>query len=321
MIQAKSMLYVYVETSLHAGSGRGLGAIDLPIQREQTTGYPMVQASGVKGRLRAETDSNIENNPNPPEPKLSRDEWLTIFGPDAGENASEFAGAFSVGDLRLLLFPVRSLSGVFAWTTSVDVLQRFQRDALASGVEFKKDEFDEFPIPNEPANDKVYIGDPSELPVGNSVVLEEFSFEKDDAQKASVNAIAKWIVENVLPNETEFPEYKYWREQLPKKLCILPQNAFRDFATYATEVQTHIKIEPETKTVKGGALWTVESLPTDTVMYAPLMATPPRRKDSGFADGKAILEKVTTLKLNRMHLGGDETTGQGMVALRFGGVK
>lgn len=318
MIQAKSMLYVYVETSLHAGSGRGLGAIDLPIQREQTTGYPMVQASGVKGRLRAETDPNLENNPNPPEPKLSRDEWLTIFGPDA-ENASEFAGAFSVGDLRLLLFPVRSLSGVFAWTTSVDVLQRFQRDALAAGVEFKKDEF---PIPNERANDKVYIGDNSDLLVGNSVVLEEFSFDKDDSQKTAVNAIAKWIVENVLPKETEFPEYKYWREQLPGKLCILPQNAFRDFVTYATEVQTHIKITPETKTVQRGALWTVESLPADTVMYAPLMATPRRReKVSDFTDAKPILEKVTSLKLKRMHLGGDETTGQGMVALRFGGVK
>ncbi len=316
MIQAKSILYVYVETSLHAGSGRGLGAIDLPIQREQTTGYPMVQASGLKGRLRAETDP--DNNPNPPEPRLSKDEWLTIFGPDAGENASEFAGAFSVGDLRLLLFPVRSLSGVFAWTTSVDVLQRFQRDALAAGVEFKKDDF---PIPNEPANDKVYIGDNTDVLVGTSVVLEEFSFEKDESQKTAVNAIAKWIVDTVLPRETDFPEYTYWREQLPKKLCILPKNAFRDFATYATEVQTHIKIEPATKTVQSGALWTVESLPTDTVMYAPLMATPPRRKPPVIADGKAILEKVTALKLNRMHLGGDETTGQGMVALRFGGVK
>lgn len=56
MFEAKSILYIYTETSLHAGSGRGLAAVDLPIQRERVTGYPMVQASGIKGRLRAETD-------------------------------------------------------------------------------------------------------------------------------------------------------------------------------------------------------------------------------------------------------------------------
>jgi len=53
MFEAKSMLYLYVETPLHTGSGRGLGTVDLPIQRERVTGYPMVQASSIKGCLRA----------------------------------------------------------------------------------------------------------------------------------------------------------------------------------------------------------------------------------------------------------------------------
>jgi CRISPR type III-B/RAMP module RAMP protein Cmr4 len=54
MFQAACMLYVYAETPLHAGSGRGLGGVDLPIQRERVTGYPIVQASSLKGKLRAE---------------------------------------------------------------------------------------------------------------------------------------------------------------------------------------------------------------------------------------------------------------------------
>ena len=33
-----------------------------------------------------------------------------------------------MGDARLLLFPVRSLRGVFAWVTSLDALERFARD-------------------------------------------------------------------------------------------------------------------------------------------------------------------------------------------------
>ncbi len=75
MFEAKSMLFIYVETPLHAGTGRGLGAVDLPIQRERTTGYPIVQASSVKGRLRAATDPDQN-----PKSTLSREEHLAIFG-------------------------------------------------------------------------------------------------------------------------------------------------------------------------------------------------------------------------------------------------
>src|SRR5207237_4486443 len=53
MITDTRMLYLYAETPLHAGVGSGLSSIDLPIQRERSTQYPMVQGSGIKGKLRA----------------------------------------------------------------------------------------------------------------------------------------------------------------------------------------------------------------------------------------------------------------------------
>lgn len=54
MFEASAMLYLYVETPLHAGSGTSLGIVDLPIQRERVTHYPIVQSSSIKGKLRAE---------------------------------------------------------------------------------------------------------------------------------------------------------------------------------------------------------------------------------------------------------------------------
>ena len=42
MFQAKKILFLYVETPLHAGTGRGLGAVDLPIQ---WTGQPDTPSS------------------------------------------------------------------------------------------------------------------------------------------------------------------------------------------------------------------------------------------------------------------------------------
>ena len=47
-------LYLYTETPLHAGVGFvGDGPVDLPIQREPVTGYPMMRSSTLKGTLRA----------------------------------------------------------------------------------------------------------------------------------------------------------------------------------------------------------------------------------------------------------------------------
>lgn len=297
MFEAKAMLFIYVETPLHAGTGRGLGAVDLPIQRERATDYPIVQASSLKGRLRAEARRARE--------KFSLGEFEAIFGPET-ERASEHAGALSVGDAKILLFPVRSLAGVFAWTTSVDVLARFLREAKMVGLEVG------WTLPASPASDKALVsGDV--LIAGDRVVLEEFSFEPDKSQETAVRGIGKWLADNALP---QGEEYEYWRRTLPEKLCILPEDAFRDFVKYSTEVQTHIRLDPTTKTVESGALWTTESLPVDTLLYAPLMATPPRARGVNLT-AREILQRVEGLGLARTQLGGDETTGQGMVALRF----
>jgi CRISPR-associated protein Cmr4 len=287
------MLFIYVETPLHAGTGRGLGAVDLPIQRERTTGYPIVQASSLKGRLRAAAKGNLPDN-----------EWKAIFGPETN-NASDHAGALSTGDARILLFPVRSLAGVFAWTTSVDALARFRREAQMVGLSV------DWELPAEPDRNTILVSG-NALIAGGSVVLEEFSFTPDTDQADKVRAIGQWLADNALPQTG----YDYWKQALPNKLCILPEDAFRDFVLYGTEVQTHIKLDPDKKTVQTNALWTTESLPVDTLLYAPLMATKSRASSVDLS-GQEVLAKVKGLRLVYTQLGGDETTGQGMVALRF----
>lgn len=293
MFEASSMMFIYVETPLHAGTGRGLGGVDLPIQRERITGYPIVQASSLKGRLRAEAKA-----------KLSADEFEAIFGPET-ERASEHAGALSSGDAKILLFPVRSLAGVFAWTTSVDVLARFLRDAEIVGFE------PGWSVPPEPTSGEALISG-TELLAGDKVVLEEFTFSP--RQEGAVRAIGEWLAKNALPERNE---YHYWREALPKRLAVLPKDAFRDFTAFSTEVVTRVRLEPETKTVAEGALWTEEHLPVDTLLYAPLMATPTRATNGVKLSGAEVLTKIGNLGLTRTVLGGDETVGRGVVALRF----
>jgi CRISPR-associated protein Cmr4 len=292
MFEAKTMLYVYVETPLHAGSGRALGTVDLPIQRERVTGYPIVQASSLKGRLRAEARVR------------SLADLEAVFGPET-ENASDHAGALSTGDAKVLLFPVRSLAGVFAWTTSVEVLNRFLRDAAMVGVQAG------WALSTGPAQGEVLVGG-SVLKAGDRVVLEEFTFIP--RQDAVVQTIGQWLAQNALPQGNE---YQYWRDELPNRLVVLPNDDFRDFVTFSTEVATRIKLNPDTKTVEEGALWTEENLPTDTLLYAPLLATPSRAPNVQLS-GQQVLDALKGLGMARTQLGGNETVGRGSVYLRFG---
>lgn len=294
---SKSMLFLYAESPLHAGSGRALGTVDLPIQRERVTGYPLIQSGGIKGRLRAEMETTK---------KLTLDELWTLFGPDTN-NASDNAGALSFGDARLLLFPVRSLAAVFAWVTSVDVLARFYREfALLGAVP------DWSPPKTEPGETEAWVNGQA-IVAGGKVVLEEFSFTP--VENEMVKKIGNWLAKNAVP---QGEEYVYWRNALPQNLCILSRDAFRDFVLYATEVQTHIKLDPDKKTVEGGMLWTAESLPVDSLLYVPVLAVGSRR-EKVILDSAAVIKKLTDNLPARINFGGDETTGQGFVALKVWG--
>jgi len=297
MFQATDILFLYVETPLHAGTGSGLGVVDLPIQRERVTGYPLVQASGIKGVLRGLAERANDAKP---------EEVITAFGPETA-NASDHAGAISPGDARLLLFPVRSLLGIFAWTTSRHALSRFMRDAKLAGLDLAWD------IPELP-DEKALVCKPNEISADGQVILEEFSFPVEANEK--VNIIAEWLADHALPTGEE---YAYWRQALRKRLIILPEDDFREFTRFSTEVVTRVQLDNEKKTVQTGALWTEENLPTDTLLYVPVYATKPRNSQSpeGLNSAKKVLEFVQEIAKGRAQIGGNETIGRGIVALRW----
>lgn len=284
-------LYLYAESAIHAGASSGLGAVDMPIQRERHTQYPIIQASGVKGALRTFA---MDTNKGMLDP---------VFGrmPDAGDTL-DYAGAFSPGDARTLLFPVRAVRGVFAYVTSFDVLERFRRDTNTKMT-----------VP-QPDNDvQALVASQEALLSGTHVLLEDFSLTA--RHKQAVTDCADWLAENALP---EKPEYEYWRGHLRKYLIVLRIEEFRDFVQYSTEVVTRTAIDRATKTVnkEKGALFTQELLPADTLLYSPVKVTD-ARDGSGWKASKVTDE---LMKLNgQTQIGGDETVGRGRVFLRWNG--
>lgn len=302
MFKEAKVMFIYTESSLHCGSGTSLGVIDLPIQREKYTDYPVCQASGVKGVVR----EWFENKYGGEDSKIKY-----TFGPDFGRGDSDaHAGAATFTDGRLLLFPVRSLNGVFAYTTSRFALSRLKRDLEMGGVTV------DWAVPAETGDKIVGVAGSKITDSNNKIVLEEYTF--DFAGQDDVKAIAEWIADNAIPKGAE---YEFWRNKIKTDLLILPENAFRDFVKLSTEVQARIQIDNKTKTVKSGALFYEEALPSDSLLYSVILAhdpacdkasRPPKLQDS--IEVMAFLNEIDT---KRLQFGGGATIGKGIVNVNF----
>lgn len=283
-------LFLYAESAIHAGIGSGLGGVDMPIQRERTTNYPIIQSSGVKGALRQLCDDKHGGEEN------------TISNAVFGEQ--DAAGAISPGDARILLFPVRALKGVFVWVTCPYVLARYQRDTRKNDLE----------LPQIPKDYEALVSSKHIL-VSNQIMLEEFTYssKQDDV----VTEWARYFANDVLPTEGE---YDHFRQRLQTHLVLLADDDFRDFVTYATEIITRIKINSLTKTVdkEKGALFTQELLPADTVMYSPVQIT--NARGDGGMEATKVQEHLHGLN-SRFQIGGDETLGRGLVVSRWSGAQ
>ncbi len=300
MFKSAAVIFIYTETSLHAGSGAGVGVIDLPIQREKYTDYPVLQASGIKGALR----DYFESSPN----KEHADSVNAVFGPDTiGGPGDAFAGAASFTDGRLLLFPVRSLRGVFAYTTSALALSRLKRDLEMTGRQAP------WRVPNQPTESVVLTTPGSAVTEGDKVVLEEYLLTAQPSE--DVAAIAGWLSAHALsPAE----EYTFWREKMKTSLVVVADEVFTDFVKLSTEVQARIRIKNDTKTVDQNALFYEEALTADTLLYTVAMANAPfAKKFDGLKTDQDVMRFLSALDGKRTQFGGDVTIGKGIVALKL----
>jgi CRISPR-associated protein Cmr4 len=281
---------------------------------------PIIQASSLKGVLRAETSLLLKRR-NDPE---ADEKVKVLFGPET-QHASEHAGCVSPHDARMLLFPIRSLLGVLAWATCPFVLERFKRELTAAGFSIG------WQVPNLPTeSQKAFVGPDSRIVADGKVVLEEFCFEaiRDDP---SVKHLVEWLKAQALPQSAEYEPFRKW---LPERFVLLPDDAFRDFTLLATEVIARIRLDQKKKTVAEGALWSEEHLPSETLLYAPIFlgkpvaqknSIPDDLKENGEPSAAAVLRFLKelcepgdqTARLDRLQIGGDETIGRGIVKVRW----
>ncbi len=261
------------ETFIHPGVGSNEGAIDLPVAREAATDHPYLPGSSLKGALRDYSRAfwNDENKEN--KKKIDR-----CFGDEQQENA----GGILVSDARLLLLPVRCLTGNYKWLTCPLILERLGRDLKRAG----------HPVTVAPTTsppDGKYLGNND-----GTLFLEERTFDHDGE-----------LPDHLTTQLAKFIHHDQTRKRLNKQLLVVNDADFSWFARYALSVQARNQLD-ENKQSKN--LWYEESLPPDTLMYSLLGE---RVSDSGMDDLMSLFEKKPYLQT-----GGNETVGMGWFALQ-----
>jgi CRISPR-associated protein Cmr4 len=289
----KEYYLLKVLTPLHIGAGQGLGHVDLPIVREAHTNFPYIPGTSLKGALR-----NLEINqvakargekPSQVEERLTKNKFdqkeedilrlAKIFG-IAGEGAEEGkevgAGKVLFSDAFIVLFPVKSAKGIFSLTTCPYVINRFFERL---GIDQRVKDVPEGKV-------KVLSTKDHRNLINNKLLLEEFVFEAEESEelKKFVELVGVFV-----------------GEENKRRIVCVNDTDFMDFVSNYTEVQTHIKIDLDTGTVKEGALWTEEYVPAESVFAFSLVF---------------LEEEISFTPPTTFHLGGDITTGKGFVKVQ-----
>lgn len=303
MFKTTKNMFLLCETPLHAGSGDDLGMVDLPIQRERHTAYPKIESSSLKGALREKLESHFGNRENAPE-------IVALFGPEDTKGDAH-SGCLAVTDARILLFPVKSMRGVFVWATCTSVLGRFAKEL---GIVQNKALAD---VMKEWSGKKLKTGEclanAEVVGLNNNVVLEEYAFKIQGNANPLAEALANAIY-------ADTPELAYWKKQLQTNLVVLHDDDFCDFAQQSTEVVTRIKIDNETGTVDDGALFTEEYLPSDAVLYSLVSTADEFKKRDDKLSSEQAMQKFEELlgKTNYIfQLGGNSTLGKGVLRAKL----
>ena len=283
------LLYTHVLSPLHAGTGQGIGVIDLPIAREKATGLPFLPGSSVKGSLRDLCDDKAMRK--------------KLFGPDKKEGPEEHASSVQFSDQRLLLLPVRSLKGTFAWVTSPYVLRRFVRDARDANAEALAKAVP-IPLSNE-TTQECFVIDGNCLEMGGKVYLEDLDLSVSN-DKAQAREWADVLAAEIFAED--------WQALFKERFCIVPDDVLNFLLETATEITARISIEESTKTAAEGQLWYEEALPCETVLFGLLLAV---RIGKVNLDSKDALTEVGKLMSQPIQFGGKATVGRGLCRLRL----
>lgn len=286
--------WLHTFSPTHAGIGRGVGYIDLPIDRDGVTGWPIIRGSAFKGVWR---DWAVQQK----KPNIE-----LAFGRADADGEMANSGALIPTDAKLVCLPVRSFRGTFAWATSPLCLQMLRRTLDLAHVPGLPD------APSSLADTDAHHFEEGDsktaLKEGERIYLEDLDFTARACPTATrwASKIAAWV----------FPNDSSWQELFKKRFVVLPDSAFDFLCETGTEVHTRVRIDDETKTVADKALWTEESLPAETVLVGVVQCDRVFGRNGEEITPAGLLDGFAKEPLT-LQIGGKATIGRGQVRCVF----
>lgn len=283
------LLYLYAESPVHTGAANSIDMLDLPIQRESSTKYPVIWGQSLKGALRqAASDSD-----------WAKSAVEEVFGAEPGAGGEEGGtrpGTLTVGDAQLVAMPVPTLKKTFAWVTSELALSRLARKyKLLPDSEAL--ELPTGPVAGGIAAAADWSGEqvlgPCVVPFGNAVN----------------EPLAQWasrIADHALGWDTVFSPFA---DKLRSDLVLAGSELIPVLLSECTEQAVRVQLS-EDKTVQNGPFYS-EYLPSETLLAATLTLS----RGGDVDKHRLALARLLNGRLNQV--GGDETLGKGLVWTRL----
>jgi len=204
-----------------------------------------------------------------------------------------------------LLFPVKSLKGIFAWVTCPRVLEKFKAELLLCNDTKDKKELKDLADKIPTSGIENTISDLGTLGISGKVVLEEYAFTLTASQTVKYFA-------DELNKHLQL-------EGLNQRLIILKNDEFTDFVKLHTEVISRIVLNDKGTTDN---LFNEEFLPAESVLYSLVLANPIFKKEdkdkgifianNGKKDCENLMEYFRLGLKDVFQLGGDATLGKGI---------
>jgi len=324
--------FLYALTPIHAGSGQELSAVDLPIQRETHTEFPVLYSSSLKGCLREWYDRwcGVQDKG---ERLLATD---VLFGGDVtiADEETKGMGMLSVSDGRILLFAVRSNVEPFVYITCPLVLRRFKSDLelaqamtcragdygvkeYGSGILSKVEKLLEHvgSFVGNRAKDAKAEGGSDE----SSEVARLMFSGKTSGAEVSRKAVLEDVTLDVVDERAEVQEI--WNDifsnmgvesDVVSAVFLVSDAVFKHLVKNATEVRAHIKIDSLSGTTEDGSLRYQEYLNERSILYFMAFFF------SAVEDEAQRAVKSLEKRLGKyIQVGGDFTLGKGFCKLSW----
>jgi len=280
----------HCQTSVHAGDGTSTGTIDMPIQRERTTGFPVLRDSTTRGAIREHFETPLLNTIENKEVKDNK--FIATFG---NRHDGDKSSSLDVLPARLLFFPVRSIRGVFAYVTCPFVLNRFAKEMKL----FHNQDLN-ITLPNLKSGEcyattNLLITNNDEKAIG----LEEFTFIPTE-ESCDINAILKVI------NKEDI-------DRLDGHFAIIDDTSFSYFTRLFTEKVTRNRIDIKTGVASDTGLFNEEFLPEESILYTTFGYNNEFSTESEREEDNDIQKYFDTNFTSLFQLGGDKSVGKGLI--------